>query len=62
MNEQVPKEEKLAPLRAALYRSIADLSAGGSVLCAVGAIEDFVRAVALDELAGALDRAKEKQS
>lgn len=56
MTEPLPKEDELAVFRAGLYRSIADLSAGGSALCVVGAIEDFARAVALQEIIKALDR------
>lgn len=44
-SDSLSKEDQLAPLRAALYRSIADLSAGGSALNAVGAIEDFAKAI-----------------
>jgi hypothetical protein len=57
----VPSDEKLAAFRAALYRSIADLSAGGSAINVVGAIEDFSRAVALQEFVGIIERAKQKE-
>lgn len=45
MTEHSPKDDDLATLRAALYRSVADLSAGGSALCVVGAIEDFAKGI-----------------
>jgi hypothetical protein len=57
----ISSEEKLAAFRAALFRSIADLSAGGSALNVVGAIEDFSRAVAIQEFAGFVERAKRKE-
>jgi hypothetical protein len=53
---QLPKEDLLAPFRAELYRSVADLSAGGSVLEVVGAIENFSRALAMEEILKVLDR------
>lgn len=50
---QLPKEEQLATLRASLYRSVADLSAGGSALNVVGAIEDFSKAITAQAITSA---------